>query len=85
VLNARVLALSVLTDEDGVDVVVGGLEAGNGAARTEIGKEVECPTKCQVERDVTFTDRSLGEANQSESNGPEKQAQHTARGPLRAT
>ncbi|KAI3488747.1 hypothetical protein L1887_47088 [Cichorium endivia] len=41
VLDARVLALGVLTDEDGVDVVVGGLEALDGLAGTDVGEEAE--------------------------------------------
>lgn len=41
VLNARVLSLSVLTDKDGIDVVVGGLEANNGLAGTDVGVQVE--------------------------------------------
>lgn len=56
VLNARVFTLGVLTDEDGVDVVVGGLEAGNRAARTQVGKEVEGTAERQVERDVALAD-----------------------------
>ena len=40
-LNTRVLSLGVLTDEDSVDVVVRGLEALDGDARTDVGEEVE--------------------------------------------
>lgn len=59
VLNARVFALSVLTDENSVDTFVWGLEAGDGAARSEVGKEVEGTTESQVERDVSLTDGGL--------------------------
>ena len=59
VLDAGVLALGVLTDEDGVDVVVGGLEAGNGAARTDVGEEVEGTAEGEVERDVALADGGL--------------------------
>jgi hypothetical protein len=59
VLNSRVLALSVLSDQDGVDVVVGGLEAGDGAAGSQVGKEVEGTAECKVERDVALADRGL--------------------------
>ena len=56
VLDARVLALGVLTDQDGVDVVVGGLEALDGPAGTNVGEEVEGATEGQVQRDVTLAD-----------------------------
>ena len=59
VLNARVLSLSVLTDEDGVDTFVWGLEASDGAARSEVGEQVEGTTKSQVERDMSLTDGGL--------------------------
>lgn len=49
VLNARVLALSVLTDQNSVDVVVGSLVAGDGLARTNVGEEVEGTAESQVE------------------------------------
>jgi hypothetical protein len=41
VLNARVFSLGVFTNEDCVNVVVGGLISRNGAAWTDIGEEVE--------------------------------------------
>ena len=59
VLDARVLALCVFTDEDGVDVVVGSLVAGNGLARAQVGKEVEGAAERQVERDVTLANGRL--------------------------
>ena len=59
VLNTRIFTLGVLTDQDRVDVVVGGLVAGNRAAGTHVGEEVECPTESKVEGDVTLSDRSL--------------------------
>jgi hypothetical protein len=54
VLNARVLALGVLADQDGVDVVVGGLVPGDRPAGTKVGEEVECAAEGKVERDVTL-------------------------------
>lgn len=54
VLDTRVLALGVLADQDGVDIVVGGLESGDGAAGTQVGEEVECATQGEVEGDVTL-------------------------------
>lgn len=59
VLKARVFTLGVLTDQDSVDVVVGGLVASNGAAGTDVGKEVEGTTESKIKRDVTLSDRSL--------------------------
>lgn len=59
VLNARVLALGVLADQDGVDVVVGGLVAGNRAAGTQVGEEVECAAEGKVERDVALANGGL--------------------------
>lgn len=59
VLNAGVLALGVLADQDGVDVIVGGLVSSNRAAGTEVGEEVESATKGQVERDVALADGGL--------------------------
>ena len=56
VLNAGVFPLGVLTDQDGVDVVVGGLEALDGPAGTNVGEEVEGATEGQVQRDVTLAD-----------------------------
>lgn len=58
VLDAGVLALGVLADQDGVDVVVGGLEALDGPAGTDVGEEVEGTAERQVERDVALADGS---------------------------
>lgn len=41
VLNARVLSLGVLADEDGVNVVVGGLESNNRLAGADVSVQVE--------------------------------------------
>jgi hypothetical protein len=59
VLDARVFSLGVLTDEDSVDTVVGGLVTLDGLARTDVGEEVEGTTESQVERDVTLANGSL--------------------------
>lgn len=67
VLNARVLALGVLSDQDGVDVIVRGLEAGDGTARSQIGKEVEGTAQSQIERDVALANRGLDSARGSAS------------------
>lgn len=54
VLDARVFALCVFADQDRVDVVVGRLVAGNGAAGAHVGEEVEGAAQRQVERDVAL-------------------------------
>ena len=61
VLDARVLALGVLADEDGVDIVVGGLVAGDGHAGAEVGEEVEGAAEGEVEGDVALADGGLWE------------------------
>lgn len=61
VLDTRVFTLGVLTDQNGVNTIVGGLVAGNGAARTDVGEQVEGTTESQVKRDVTLTDGGLFE------------------------
>ena len=58
-LDARVLALGVLANQDRVDVVVGGLVASNRAAGSQVGEEVECAAEGQVERDVALADGGL--------------------------
>ena len=57
-LNAGVLALSVLADEDSVDVLVGGLEALDRYTGTHVGEEVEGSTKGQVQRNVALANCS---------------------------
>ena len=58
VLDARVFTLGVLTDEDGVDVVVGGLVSLDALAGTHVGEQVEGPSEGQVERDVALANGS---------------------------
>jgi hypothetical protein len=48
VLDTRVLSLSVLTNENSVDVVVWGLVALDGDTGSNIGKEVESPAEGQI-------------------------------------
>jgi len=59
VLDTRVLALSVLADQDGIDIIVGGLEASHRAARSQVGEEVECPPEGEVEGDVALANGCL--------------------------
>jgi hypothetical protein len=56
VLDTRVFSLGVLTDEDGVDVVVRRLETLDGNARADVGEEGEGSSEGEVERDVAFAD-----------------------------
>ena len=87
VLNAGVFTLGVLTDQDGVDIVVGGLVTGNGTAGTDVGEEVESTTEGQVQRDVALADGGLcDEAFRKRSIAKQSRKEgRTARGPLSAT
>lgn len=85
VLNARVLALGVLSDQDSVDTVVGGLEAGDGSARSQVGEQVESSSQSQVERNVALANGGLSSVSaQSIHCIPKYNSVRTARGPLRA-
>ena len=53
-LNAGVLSLGVLTDENRVDIIVRCLESLNGDARPDISEEVKRPTESKVQRNVTL-------------------------------
>jgi hypothetical protein len=55
-LDSTVLSLSVLTNEDSVDVVIWCLVSSNALAGTNVGEEVEGSAECQVERDVALAD-----------------------------
>jgi hypothetical protein len=59
VLNARVLSLSVLSDKDGINVIVWGLIASNGTARSDVGEEIECAAKSKIERNMAFSNWGL--------------------------
>jgi hypothetical protein len=51
-LDARVFALGVFSDNDSVDVLVQGRMSGNAPAGSDVGIQVECLAKRQVQRDV---------------------------------
>lgn len=55
VLNTRVFSLSVLTDQDSVDIVIGCLEALNGKTWSDIGEEVESSAESEVQRNVALS------------------------------
>ena len=59
VLDARVLALGVLADQNRVDVRVRRLVPRDRFARPHVGEQVEGPTQGEVEGDVTFADGCL--------------------------
>lgn len=69
VLNTGVFTLSVLTDQNGVDAIVGGLVASDGAARTDVGEEVEGTTESQVQGNVTLANGGLRSKKQAISCG----------------
>ena len=56
VFDARVLSLRVLTNKDGIDIVIWRLEALDGHARTDVGEQVESSTEGQVKGDVALAD-----------------------------
>lgn len=86
-LNSRVFSLSVLTDQDNVNIVVWSLVAGNGSARAEVSKEVEGSSEGQVERNMSLANGGLVEPSVIcmyilvHTKVPEL----TARGPFKAT
>lgn len=55
VLDTTVLTLGVLTNENGVHIIVGGLVASNALAGTHVGEKVEGTTQGQVQTLVTLT------------------------------
>jgi hypothetical protein len=59
VFNTRVFSFSVLSDQDGIDVVVWGLVSGDGSARSDVGEKVECSAEGQVEGDMAFANWGL--------------------------
>ena len=84
-LNTRVLALRVLTNEHRVEVVVGSLEALDGHTRTHICEQVERPAKRQVERDVTLANYTMYVSNSAHRQSNANYALGVARGLLSAT
>lgn len=57
VLDTTVLTLGVLSDQDGINAVVGGLVADNGLARADVGEQVEGSAEGQVKGDMALSDR----------------------------
>jgi hypothetical protein len=57
--DTRVFSFSVLSDQDGIDVIVWGLIASDRAARSDVGEEVECSSEGEVEGNMAFTNWCL--------------------------
>ncbi len=58
-LNTRVFSLSVFTDENRVDIVVGCLETLDGDAGPHVGEQVECPTEGKIEGYMTLANCNI--------------------------
>ena len=58
-LNTRVFSLGILTDQDGVDVIIRRFVPGNGFTGADIGEKVEGAAEGEVERDMAFADWCL--------------------------
>lgn len=56
--NSRVFALSVLSNQDSVDIFVRGLVTLDRSAWSNVGVKVEGSSKGQVQRDVSLSDGS---------------------------
>lgn len=69
VLDTRVFTLRVLTDQDSVDIVVGGLVTRNGPAGTHVCEEVEGTTESKVHGDVTLANGGLTQFSTENSMG----------------
>ena len=52
--NTGVLALRVFSDQNGIDIVVGCLEALNRNARTNVGEKVKSPAQGKVKGDMAL-------------------------------
>ena len=59
VLNARIFSFGVLSDQDCVNSIVWSLVSGNGAARSDVGEEVECTAESKIKRDVSLANWGL--------------------------
>jgi hypothetical protein len=67
VLDTGVFALGIFSNEDCVDVIVGGFVTGDRAARTDVCEEVECSAEGKIEGDMAFADGGLRRLYQLES------------------
>ena len=59
--NPTILSFSVFSNQDRINVCVGGFIARDGATGTDVSEEGECSSESQVEGDMSFSDgRSEG-------------------------
>ena len=58
-LDSRIFAFGILSDQDSIDVIIWGFIASYGFTRAYVGEEVECAAKGQVKGNMTFSYRSL--------------------------
>ena len=54
--DSRILAFRVFTNKHGVDIIIRCLEAFDGSARADVGKQVERPAEGKVQGNVTLSD-----------------------------
>ena len=57
--DPTVFSFSIFADKDGVNIVIRGFVASDGHAGTDVGEEIECTAKSEVERDMTLSNRGL--------------------------
>ena len=60
-LDSRVFSFCVLADKNSVNIVVWGLETLDGNARADVREEIEGPSECKIQRDVSLADYSFCE------------------------
>ncbi len=83
VLDPGVFAFCVLSDEDGVDIVVWRLVARDGSAGPHVGEEVEGSAQGEIQGDVPF---AYGRLLCGSATAPQRIVSAlTARGPFNAT
>ena len=57
--NTAVFSLGVLSDKNGVNIIVWGFITGNGFTRTDVGEKIECSAQGKVEGDMAFANWCL--------------------------
>lgn len=53
--NARVLPLSIFTNQNSIYIVVRGFETFDGNTRSDIGEKIECTSERQVKGYMTLS------------------------------
>jgi hypothetical protein len=80
VLDTRVLSFRVFSDQDSVDIIVGGLVSLDGNTWSDVGEKGECSSKSQVERDVSFSDCPISLTTQQSIQGHTRGSEGTLQG-----